>query len=481
MIAYQTLNYPYSRLVMNIFELKQLFTECETAAFQLRVLHDDPLKIIQLRDYLQVLAKQADEDELSPVDIFNLIKIISTEEDFSLLDEAKLINECGLYLLVENVGPKQPLFTLCECLAERDFIIKVKWLPLLLPLSERNIQRLARLTLRLAAKKLLHEASFEAALKRIAFILPLVEEATVVKNSRKLTGQPRSELIINDQLRFFMGHQEEKDEGSFGVVKKGYKEEDGSLPAFSIKHLKELDYEEASREVKYQRLLGREAYYFTRKNRLTIVSEWQKEKSLHQFSALDLKQTAFEKRLVCLISLLTELNFLHLHYRVHGDIKAQNVILDLKNLLMKLIDFGAAHKEGSCKVRSYTAYYADPKLKAGIAYSFCDDIYALGIVVAFLFPDFFSVGLESYNTQICLHRSPLLIEHGILLHLIKALLNPDRKKRCTCEDALQFCQAVVQHYPSLDMALVTSLSETLLNRSTVTEEDIFRGAIKFPI
>lgn len=152
--------------------------------------------------------------------------------------------------------------------------------------------------------------------------------------------------------------------------------------------------EEAAREVKYNRLLGRNATYFVRDNITSVVSEWQQGKGLHHYSKEELCRVPMKARLLCLSTALKDLNTLHQHHRKHGDVKCQNFVLNLDNVSMRLIDFGTSHKKGSFKSFGWTSEYLDPSVTGDLL---CVDLYAMGIVTMHLFPELYSVSFENKN------------------------------------------------------------------------------------
>ncbi|KAL9656449.1 hypothetical protein ABK040_005214 [Willaertia magna] len=96
------------------------------------------------------------------------------------------------------------------------------------------------------------------------------------------------------------------------------------------------------------------------------------------------------------LKLLDVLNYLHQHKVIHRDLKPQNIIVkydkkrlqqdfenEIKNITMKIIDFGLAKQLTNQKLTSTivgTRAYLAPEMIPGKQYSFKVDIYSLGII-----------------------------------------------------------------------------------------------------
>jgi len=356
----------------------------------------------------------------------------------------------------------------------------------LMSLSKHNSQRLDELVSRLAINKALNSLSFEKALQKVTLKLPEVEKSIAIKKRRKETGAIMSEFSVGSKMHFFLEHSNplKYDRGGFGAIKKGYDKLDAVVPSYSIKKLLEPDMlksqKQAIREVKYHRLLGREAfYYISDKGKANIVAEWQHEKGLHLFTAEEMKQAPVEKRLQCVKSGLVDMNKLHLKYRVHGDIKCQNFILDLKNGSMELIDFGASRKKGSNKHFAGTLAYRDHTSARNFFYDSWDDMYAMGIVTAYLFPELYAVTFDfsndKSNVEIIKNENLTNIEQAILIFVNK-MMNADRRLRCTSESALDLCEELIRTEGRLDEQELQKIMGSTINRFSMTIEDAMRGA-----
>lgn len=258
-------------------------------------------------------------------------------------------------------------FTLSEILKEFNAshcVIDGEELLQVLSLSPSNMSRLAYIVQDLNAANLLDRHTLNKAIQVITTKLPEVNSAIVEETSRKDTQQKRSKVTLNTNFSFYVDDNESDDcmRGGFGVVKKGYQEEKAvknENPVVAIKQIYipndlkpgyEDDCQMAKREVKYNLLLNRQAFYYSRciennNSRVVqqfIVAEWKSKMPLNDYESTVLKKYTIEKRLRWVISVLTELNVLHGKYRVHGDIKPSNVMLDVDKDILNFIDFGSS-------------------------------------------------------------------------------------------------------------------------------------------
>lgn len=451
---------------------KKTFTYvCDNDVFsfsQILEILSEKLLLIKNKDLIDKLVNKE-------FDIYRLYRAISYFKKIDLLDQSSL-DSCVKVISIKSNRTicGEDIFDLFELFDKSNFDVSKERLAFLFTWSDANIQRLHTMVSNLIETNLLTPQSFEQAVKRVAEKLPTIPESSMLKNSKKITRLPRSEMILDNKTRFFTEHSNHYESGGFGTVKKGFNSPDLDKPVYGIKKLNESGLIKAKqgaiREVKYHRLLGRQAFYFS-KNRVTIVSEWQREKGLHHFNASELLQESFLKRLQCLSSGLSDLNTLHLHYRVHGDVKCQNFILDLKSTTMKLIDFGTSHKRGSSKSFGWTTEYGDPH---SFGDHFCKDLYAMGIITMHLFPEIYTVTFDKGKANITVNKSNFTIEEQTIVNLVNAMMHPDRRIRCTSEDALTFCNEIINHFNDLNTSVLEKISNSTINRSNTTVEDVLR-------
>jgi len=401
--------------------------------------------------------------------------------DKSNLRNPKNVKTC---LELKSTQPDHDIFSLFEIFEDANFYIAEQHLNALLLMSQHNMQRLAKLFFDLMAARLLTQTSFEHALQRVTLTLPPVTESTVAKKRRKESGWPRSEFTVDGKNHFFVEPSKTRayKGGCGGEIKRGFNTASDDDPVYAIKKLNEEDVlasrQEAIREVTFHRLLGRQAFYFSKNKTTRIVSEWQCEKALYDFTADEVMHEPFVKRLTCLVAGLIELNVFHANYRVHGDVKCQNAIVDFKQASMKLIDFGESRKVGSLKLFGRTLNTSDPRLMGMCAYHFCDDMYAMGIVTAHLFPEIYAVSFSKAHARLSVVKADLTMAERAIVCLVSAMMNVDRKKRCTSEDAVKFCQGVITHNGQLDDALLEGIMAGTIKRVAMTEEDVFRGVFR---
>lgn len=101
-----------------------------------------------------------------------------------------------------------------------------------------------------------------------------------------------------------------------------------------------------------------------------------------------LEKGAVDDEHVCWIlqRVLDALSYLHYHRVVHGDIKPQNVILDIPTHNATLVDFGLAAVAPDAKTRAKggTRFYLPPEFALGLPPIPASDLYALGMTAVAL-------------------------------------------------------------------------------------------------
>lgn len=413
------------------------------------------------------------------IDIYWLNRTIKYLHDANIMDQDTL-ELCANKLECEpdRLLFGGDIFQLIELLQKRNVLMSKDLFVSLFKWSELNIKRLYSIVSGLQKNNLLNLETFNLAVERVSTKLPVVDESTVQIISRKQSNLPRTEVVLNDQFRYFKSPGKKVENGGYGKVKIGYNSESGGEPVVGIKKLFQPSLykarNEAIREVKYHRLLGRQAFYFA-KSRVTVVAEWQREKVMNKFTRDEFMQVSLLQRLQCLSSCLIELNHLHHHYRVHGDVKCQNIILDLKNLSMKLIDFGTTHKKGATKRFGETREYADSGFPDD---HYHKDIYAMGIVVMQLFPEIYTVKFNDGNLYRSVVKLDYTPEEQSIVKLVGAMMHPDKHTRCTSEDALSFCNNVIGQFDQLDESVLQGITSATLDRTVSTVEDVMRDSAR---
>lgn len=360
-------------------------------------------------------------------------------------------------------------------------ILNTNYLEKVLNLDFADIKRLHHIILLLAKNHKLTKIALDESLNLIELSLDSTEPSTVIKYSRKVTNKPRSEFIIDNSLHFFVQHNASKkyNGGGCSIVKKAYETEDDEQPIFALKKLKNTDLNdgciEAKREVNYQHLLGRNAFYFSRNHKNYIVMDWLNGKDLESYSLKELKKYPLENRLYWLYTGLSDLNLMHENYRLHGDIKPHNFILDTQNNKLLLIDFGAARKRDSNYSYYYTSQYLYKEIES-YNYDFADDVYSMGFVIAKLFPEFCAIdeSSNSYKVTFCNDAPDDPFEKAIML-LIKAMMDPNANNRCRVEHALNFCHQLLEQWDELTDEEVDELSKETIHCEQLTTKDVIYG------
>lgn len=451
----------------------------DNQTFEYVCIHD----VFSLGQILEILSDKSllkDNQEIiqnlinMELDSYPFYKAISYLKKADVLDQDTLTS-CFKLMAIKQENRNTIVFNFFALFEENNFDVNQKELGILFSLSNANLRRFYGVLSRLSASGMLDHQSFAKALQRVAERLPLVFESVVSKKSTKITNVPRSEFLLDNKHSLFTEHSDSYESGGFGKVKKGYPFVDSGEPLYGVKKLNESDHDKAQkaaiREVKYHRLLGREAFYFFQKGKAHIVSEWQRELSLDHYHANELLQIPMEKRLRCLSSGLTDLNTLHQHYRIHGDVKCQNFILNLNNESMKLIDFGTSHKKASTKSFGWTAAYSDPHCFGD---HFCKDLYAMGLVSMYLFPEIYTVSFENGKANILVHKSHFTVHEQAIVNLVQSMMHSEPHLRCTSEHALNYCNQLLNQFNQIDNSLLEDLTSSSMNRAHSTLEDKLR-------
>jgi ankyrin repeat protein len=379
--------------------------------------------------------------------------------------------------------------------------IKQEDIQTIVKLSRHNIARLKTIMSRLNKSGLLNPDTVSIALQRITKKNPAAHD---VKITKKVKQVPRNEYNLNNGLTFFLdsGSSKQKDlAGGQATINKGYRTADIPEHGLCVKRFygcegNQVRIASAKRETAVIKLLGRNADWYMNKKGPVVVTPWNNGIDVAKIIKHDLlKQSTFANRLQWLVSGLNDLNILHLNYRLHGDIKCENFVVNLNENVMKLIDFGATQKVDSKKEYVFTLAYLDPncfKPKTLAA-----DMYAMSIFIAAIFPELFNIETKP-TTQVITNAGEATkaavvpkphitkkkvaditpIEHAIM-NLYDALQEVNPENRCTSEQALQYCQNILAKLtPEGDIHPdeLQNITDATINRSSFTVEDAMRGS-----
>ena len=230
----------------------------------------------------------------------------------------------------------------------------------------------------------------------------------------------------------------------------------------------------ALRETKYAQFLGRTSYFFQNNKQWCVISQWQKGQALYDMKADELITLPVKMRIKSLCYLFHELSQLHKHFRIHGDIKPQNCVLDIEVSKLKLIDFGSTRK---VKPKSYALAWSPNYLDKGARFldptnrlSFCDDIYSAGFVVAALFPELYQIELAQIRFK--QPNTPLSIHDKAIVYLVQSLQSNEKNTRCTSQTAIEYCQHLFTHFDTLDAQRLDSILEQTLSKKACSFEDV---------
>lgn len=430
--------------------------------------------------------------QLSSVQLIALQAVLRcAHADLSLQNSEILMSM--LMLAIQN--PNDMRLKLLERLSDHEITLSEASLAILMQQRENNLNRLSNLLTKLEKTYFLTQATFDAVLTRVTSKLEAVTKNNIIKLKREgARGLSKLTVTEGSQFSFFVEHQIDKrkyERGNFAVIKKGYSSDDFETPVMGIKKLRQwgaqAQEEAAAREVKYNRLLGRQAGYFTKekssfKKHTAIFFSWQVGRALADYKPGELEALTIVDKLNCLIMALSELNILHARGRVHGDVKAKNLILDLEHKKLRLIDFGSAHKQGAQKRYQPTDGFHDNTMYYLTNYDFCDDMYSFGFVVALFFPRLFQIeedtSLEKVSQTIVLlqDRESYSIVEKAIIDLVFSMIDKNRTARCTSEDAKIYCEALVRNCTDLDDEVLARLKQETIS-SFGTAESVMRGKI----
>lgn len=438
-----------------------------------------------------------DKNTVSQTGFMRLIGHLNEE---NLLDQKTFFRYFKLHIVKNKslLNCPEKLSSLIEILMKHHIIPENKSLLDLFSLTLTQYAQCKTTILHLSAAGLLNKNSFHKTLDRMCERFPQVTPVEIDKDDNLPIGCPRSKVISTDgKYAFFTDHKNVagswRDKGSFGIVRKGYATINSTTPIVGVKKIlqsarneKDDGYHDAMREVKYNRLLKRQSdFYETWRlsggNGYSVITEWLDGKDLSYCTSKECAALTYAERLQCLCQAFLEVNTLHQHNRIHGDLKYANFVINLQNKSMKLIDFGGAIKFGSGKNLVTTHFYEDPN---NLPEHFYSDMYSMSIVTMALFPELFEdnfqgkikVQKHDYATFTQIKVTQLSTVEKAIIQLVESLQHKDTNRRCTSEDAYRYCSELVKCMPDLDEAMLQNITVATIHRTEPTVEDILREA-----
>lgn len=300
---------------------------------------------------------------------------------------------------------------------------------------------------------------------------PIHSETVIESTNVNLNQNSLRKVKLSNHFTFFMKNDSSiLGYGNQGYIYEGYdKETSLDEPAFIIKEYYS-DYEKskiALKEVKYNKLLGRHAFHYSHEDTNFMLTSWLPEKDLSNYRNKIISYS-FERRLCWLNSMLCDLNTLHLNFRVHGDLKLSNMILDTAKDTLKLIDFGCAHKPGGLWKNHYSITGDNEKSL------FSPDTRIVCETIAILFPELFELNNNIYQARENLNQDLGCLQQGIA-NLYQALNFIPVNKRCTIKDALDFTSQLLSKMNSLTSEVLNTIESNTINRDRITFEDAIHG------
>ena len=181
-------------------------------------------------------------------------------------------------------------------------------------------------------------------------------------------------------------------EGGTGVVKLGEDRRTGTLVAIKMVQVRPQDVDDLAAEIYIMKHSFHEnlvAFYdsFLVDNRLWICMEYMGEGSLTELILGQREHVRFTEAHMryVLFHILHGLSYLHSRYRIHRDIKSDNILIGDRGTKVKLADFGFStqltRQNEKRKTSLGTPYWMAPELIAGKNYDEKVDIWSAGIVL----------------------------------------------------------------------------------------------------
>lgn len=334
--------------------------------------------------------------------------------------------------------------------AQADYLSK------LLSLSARKVELLRDKIARLKAMQMLDAEVLALVIERVSF-----KPAKVALCDAEFKKEGKGHLVALKQgPSFFTSLKKPKNKyssGGFGYVCQAAANQDDDTVVWGVKVMHagtKSDFKTAQHEARYNRMMGRECFMFKFHHKPCLLIDWQNGVPLNQLEAQNkLGKYSFRQRLQWLISLLEDVNKMHQHYFVHFDLQAKNVVVDTENNKMRLIDYGISHRE--C--------IAVPRVEG--------------------FDETFSVGEDMRD--LAEHIIRILFDNewhqlkDIPSQAIRDLYTAVRysviESGCTSEQALHYCQQLLDNLDGLNKKKLAAIQAETIHRNDFTVEDVLRG------
>lgn len=321
----------------------------------------------------------------------------------------------------------------------------------LLELSEVKFGILEECVYRLRDASLLNPESFREVYSREFFHIDKVKPSNV----KKLPGIGHSVIKVEDGPRLFTPKQNPHAAnrcGDFGSIAEAYNHKPGDgvvAPDWAVKLLHNHDRNPrvrqlkiAKREVRCNRLLQRQAYFFAAaKDDVCLALKWQHGETVYALRNV-MHEFPFACRLEWLITMLEDIVRLHQQFIAHSDIHSENVVVDTRANKASLIDLGKASKTlpGSSEM--------------------ADDLVSLSqkIISVIFSPEIIGMR-QPYDTAIQRLDSALI----------------DRGSPCSSLQALDYCRLLRENIDGLSQNCMDDIAAKTLDRKNLTVDDVLSG------
>lgn len=228
---------------------------------------------------------------------------------------------------------------------------------------------------------------------------------------------------------------------------------------------------ELQREQRVHRYFGRNSAYDS--ENLMLVYDWQHGVSLDRLEQESIEWDIKDK-LNCALSLVEVIKILHESGRIHGDIKPANIILsnpDKTTPKLELIDFGTVRRFEASKYFPSTPEFCSPYSQN----QFQDDIFALGITLATLFPDLIEVSHQGLmGTNFKFKKCDDI--HGIAIQtLVKSMIPDGNKIVCNIQNIEDFINNALSCWDTMDNTILNEISSSTINKPECDKNDVLYG------